>query len=70
MEGTMWMLVIVLLNQVSGISPVTLLQTYPTSKECYSERTRIGDEMAKAYPDEHDFEIACQFNPRAAIIKS
>lgn len=66
----MWMLVIVLLNTVPGISPVTLLQTYPTSQECHSERARIGDEMAKAYPDERDFEIACRFNPRAAIVKS
>ena len=57
----MWMLVIILLNTVPGISPVTLLQTYPTSQECYSERDRIGDEMAKAYPDDHDFEIACRF---------
>ncbi len=66
----MWMLVIVLLNTVPGIGAVTLLQTYPTSQECHSERDRIGDEMAKTYPDEHDFEIACRFNPRAAIAKS
>ena len=66
----MWMLVIVLLNQVSGISPVTLLQTYPTSQECHSERARVGDEMVKAYPDEHDFEIACRFSPRAVTVKS
>jgi hypothetical protein len=32
------------------------------SQECHSERARIGDEMAKAYPDERDFEIACRFN--------
>jgi hypothetical protein len=62
--GTMWMLVIILLNTVPGISPVTLLETYPTSQECQSGRARIGDEMAKAYPDDHDFEIACRFNPR------
>jgi len=60
----MWMLVIILLNTVPGISPVTLLETYLTSEECQSERSRIGDEMAKAYPDEHDFEIACRFDPR------
>jgi hypothetical protein len=58
----MWMLVIVLLNTIPGIPTVTLLQTYPTSKECHSERARIGDEMDKAYPDECDFEIACRFN--------
>jgi|GEM_PF-900046 len=60
----MWMLVIILLNTVPGISPVTLLQTYPISQECHNERERIGDEMAKAYPDDRDFEIACRFNPR------
>ena len=64
------MLVIVLLNQVPGIPTVTVLQTYPTSPECHSERDRIGDEMAKAYPDDHDFEIACRLNPWAAIINS
>lgn len=60
----MWMLVIIFLNAVPGISPVTLLETYPTSQECHSERARIGDEMAKAYPGERDFEIACRFDPR------
>jgi hypothetical protein len=44
------MLVIVLLDAVPGIPTVTVLQTYPTSQECRSERERIGDEMAKAYP--------------------
>jgi hypothetical protein len=34
-----------------------------TSQECHSERDRIGNEMAKAYPGDHDFEIACQFSP-------
>jgi hypothetical protein len=62
----MWMLVIILLNTVPGISTVTLLETYPTSQECHSERSRIGDEMAKAYPDEQDFEIACRFNQSRA----
>jgi len=60
----MWMLVIILLNAVPGISPVTLLETYPTSQECHSECNRIGDEMAKAYPNDHDFEIVCRFDPR------
>ncbi len=59
----MWMLVI-LLNTVPGISPETLLQEYLTSQECHSEQGRIGDEMAKAYPGDHDFEIACRFDPR------
>ena len=41
---------------------MTLQETYPTSQECHSERDCIGDEMAKAYPDAHDFEIACRVN--------
>jgi hypothetical protein len=63
---TVWMLVIILLNTVPGISPVTLLERYPTFQECHSERARIGDEMAKACPDDHDhdFKIACRFDPR------
>jgi len=60
----MWMLVIILLNTVPGISTVTLLQTYPTSQECDSERDRIGYEMAEAYPYEHDFVIACRLDSR------
>jgi hypothetical protein len=60
----MWMLVIVLLDAVPGIPTVTVLQTYPTSQECRSERERIGDEMAKAYPDERDFEISCHLKAK------
>ena len=60
----MWMLVIILLNTVPGISTVTALQTYPTSQECHSERDRIGYEMAETYPNERDFVIACRVNPR------
>ena len=32
------MLVIILLNTVPGMPRVTMLQTYPTSHECHSER--------------------------------
>jgi hypothetical protein len=38
----------------------------PHTQECHSERERIGDGMAKAYPDEHDFEIACRLSPPRA----
>lgn len=60
----MWMLVIILLNTVPGISTVTVLQTYATSEECQSERNRVGYEMAEAYPYDRDFVIACRLNPR------
>ena len=60
----MWLLVIILLNSVPGISTVTVLQAYATSQECQSERSRVGYEMAAAYPDERDFVIACRMDSR------
>jgi hypothetical protein len=35
-------------------------------RRCHSEHARIGDEMAKAYPYNHDFEIACRLNQSRA----
>jgi len=55
----MWLLIMVLLIG-PGIEKIVVLQTYATSQECQSERNRIGTEMAVAYPDDHDFVIACQ----------
>lgn len=62
----MWMLVIILLNTVPGIPTVTVLETYSTSQECHSERNRVGYEMAEAYPNERDFEIACRIDQSRA----
>ncbi|HXV67829.1 MAG TPA: hypothetical protein VD738_02810 [Nitrospira sp.] len=58
----MWFLIIILLNDVPGLSKITVLQTYPTAQECQSERNRVGYEMAAAYPYERDFVVACQLN--------
>ena len=63
-RSLMWLLVIVLLNIVPGLERVTVLNTFATSEECQIERNRIGFEMAKAYPDERDFVIACRLNPK------
>ena len=63
-RSLMWLLVIVLLNIVPGLERVTVLNTFATSEECQIERNRIGFEMAKAYPDERDFFIACRLNPK------
>lgn len=63
----MWMLVIILLNAAPGIRETTVLQTYDTSRECRSERNRVGFEMAEAYPHDRDFEIACRLNPRQQL---
>jgi len=60
----MWLLVIVLLNIVPGLEKITVLNTFATSEECQSERNRMGFEMAAAYPNDHDFVIACRLNPK------
>ncbi len=61
----MWVLLIILLTAVPGIERATVLNTFATEAECDSERERISLEMALAYPDDHDFLIACR--PRKTI---
>lgn len=63
-RSPMWLLVIVLLNIVPGLERIMVLNTFTTSEECQIERNRIGFEMAKAYPYERDFVIACRLNPK------
>ena len=63
-RSPMWLLIIVLLNIVPGLEKITMLNTFATSEECQSERNRIGFDMAAAYPNERDFVIACQLNPK------
>ena len=63
-RSLMWLLVIILLNIVPGLEKVTVLNTFATSEECQIERNRIGSEMAKAYPNDRDFVIACRLNPK------
>ena len=58
----MWFLIMILLNDVPGLSKITVLQTYATSQECQVERNRVGYEMAEAYPYDRDFVIACQLD--------
>jgi len=59
----MWLLVIVLLNNVPGLDKMIKLAAYATSEECQIERSRVGFEMAAAYPYDRDFVIACQLSP-------
>lgn len=56
----MWLLLMVLLSDVSGFDKIIKLQTFGTEEECQTERNRIGFEMAEAYPYERDFIIVCQ----------
>jgi len=60
----MWLLIVVLRNTMPGLEKITVLNTFATSEECQSERSRRGFEMAAAYPYERDFVIACRLNPK------
>ena len=60
----MWLLVIVLLNNVPGLDHIMKLETYATYQECQIERNRIGYEMAAAYRYDRDFVITCQLSPK------
>lgn len=60
----MWLLTLILLNDVHGLTKTTVLETYTTAQECQIERNRIGFEMAAAYPYERDFVIVCQLNTK------
>ncbi len=57
----MWLLLIVLLTLLPGMSRVTVLDTFTTYEECQPERNRIGFEMAESYPYENDFRVVCEF---------
>jgi len=63
----MWILVIVLLNNVPGLDKIMKLETYATHQECQTERNRIGFEMAAAYPYDRDFVIACQLSRKHSL---
>jgi hypothetical protein len=60
----MWLLVIILLNNVPGLDHITVVHTYATSEACQIERNRIGYEMAAAYPYDRDFVIDCQLSQK------
>ncbi len=60
----MWLLLIVLLTPIPGISRATVLNYFETLKACQPERDRVGSEIAKSYPDETDFRIVCEFLER------
>lgn len=55
----MWLLVILLLEVVPGLDPITVLHTFATFDECQTERNRIGFDMAASYPYERTFTIGC-----------
>ena len=52
-------LVIVLLELVPGIAPITVLYQYATYEECRIERNRVGFDMATSYPYERSFTVEC-----------
>jgi hypothetical protein len=64
----MWLLVMVLLTEVSGLSGVTVLNKFETYEECLVERDRIGYAMAEAYPYERDFVIECRAKKASLVL--
>lgn len=56
----MWQLLLVLLTVVPGLERITVLNEFPTFRECSGERNRIGFDMAEAYPWVADFRIECR----------
>jgi hypothetical protein len=59
----MWFLLIIFLSP--GILNDQELHRYATAEECFTERNRIGYEMASAYPWEHTFNIVCRYQASA-----
>lgn len=58
----MWVLLIVILNVVTGKPERSqVLERYDTKDACAREQVRIVNEMEKAYPGEDDFSIICRF---------
>lgn len=65
----MWMLVIVLLAAPTGISSMTVLNTFATYEDCKPERDRIGFAMAESYPQESNFRIECALREQKPMIQ-
>ncbi|MBH0178655.1 MAG: hypothetical protein HP491_12505 [Nitrospira sp.] len=63
----MWLLMMVLLNQMPGFTQATVLNAYATSEQCQSARNHVGFEMAAAYSYERDFVITSQLNLKHGI---
>ncbi|MBX3324651.1 MAG: hypothetical protein U0223_15070 [Nitrospira sp.] len=60
----MWVLLIILLTPPSGIRPETVLNVFQSYDACQPAQQRIGFEMAKSYPGDHDFPIVYQFRKK------
>ena len=55
----MWILFIIVFSAVPP-DVYSVLSTFRSEPACLSERDRIREEMAKAYPGDTDYEINCQ----------
>lgn len=60
----MWTLLFIVLVPVVGIDRVTLLESYHSKEHCEAERERIMIEMAKTYPDDPTWTLACRFSSK------
>lgn len=56
----MWLLLMIVLTSVPGVSHTTVLETYRSRDECLSERERITAALQQSYPDDRDFFLVCR----------
>ena len=55
----MWLLIMLLLQEVPGIDRITVLNEFATEHACVRARNHVGFEMAEAYPNDRTFVILC-----------
>ena len=55
----MWLLIMLLLQDVPGIDRITVLNEFATEPACVLARNHVSVEMAEAYPHDHTFVILC-----------
>jgi len=66
---SVWLLLMIILTPVSGISSTTLLNTFDSKEECVIEKERISGDMSKSYPGDKTFGIECRETHPAQITR-
>ena len=59
----MWLLLYLILDSASGLTPRVLLERYPSEQRCRTAQMRVAADMAEAYPGDETFQIACEWRP-------
>lgn len=55
----MWILVLIILVPVVGVSQVTKLEEYNKEQQCIAEKARVMEEMRKTYPGDDTWTMEC-----------